>query len=200
MSSSFSVRETVRASPARRGTGRCPWESHLTQTLPCLAVARPWHTHGGAGPGLVATLQGSLCPGAKGAVCIWGHREAGVARLGGCLSARSCGTGAWPGPGWGAWLLAENSGQLPPHRGLCKLMGTSVLSWTSWSPKVTPLYPHICLWCRTSSPRPEASGLRNLLVSFGHSQGVKVSALGFDCIADLLDRGETPFKEEGGRG
>lgn len=56
---------------------RCPWESSLTQTLPCSAVGSSWRTYGGAGPGLVAALYKGLCLGARGAVCIWGHREAG---------------------------------------------------------------------------------------------------------------------------
>ena len=83
---------------------RCPWESGLTQTLPCSAVGLSWRTYGGAGPGLVAALYKGLCAWVPRVLCASrGYREAGWPNLWLHVLC-SCGTGMWLGTWAGCGL------------------------------------------------------------------------------------------------
>lgn len=74
----LSGRLSGRVSCRERDWERCPWESGLTQTLPCSAVGLSWRTYGGAGPGLVVALYKGLCAWVPRVLCAsGGHREAG---------------------------------------------------------------------------------------------------------------------------
>lgn len=105
VSSSFSVRETVSES-CPEGLGEMPLGIPSDPDLPLGAWL--WACPGTHMVVLVQAwwplLQGSLCPGAKGAVCIWGHREVGWPDLWLPVLC-SCGTGAWPGPWAGCGLV-----------------------------------------------------------------------------------------------